>query len=76
MMVATAYGVKGYQLRPTANDFTDQFDITAKVPSGSSAEQVRAMLRNLLAERFKLSFHRESSQIPAYALTAAMAGSR
>jgi uncharacterized protein (TIGR03435 family) len=74
MMAVTAYGVKGYQLRPAAGDFTDQFDITAKVPPGSSAEQVGTMLRNLLSERFKLSFHREASQIRAYALTMAKGG--
>jgi uncharacterized protein (TIGR03435 family) len=74
MMAVTAYGVKGYQLRPAASDFTDQFDINAKVPPGISAEQTRTMLRNLLSERFKLSFHREAAQIPAYALTVAKGG--
>jgi uncharacterized protein (TIGR03435 family) len=32
-------------------------------------EQMLEMLRSLLADRFKLAVHRETRQMPAYALT-------
>jgi uncharacterized protein (TIGR03435 family) len=50
------------------------YDILAKVPPGATAEQVRQMLRTLLAERFKLKIHRETRQLPVYALVVAKGG--
>ena len=50
------------------------FDVSAKVPPGATKEQVAAMLQNLLTERFKLSLHREQTQVSGYALVAAKAG--
>ncbi len=38
----------------------DQYDILAKTKDGTGEEQVRLMLRRLLAERFKLSLHRKT----------------
>ncbi len=46
----------------------ERFDIIAKVPAGSTFDDLRAMLRNLLAERFGLRFHRENKERPGYAL--------
>ena len=74
MMVLTAYGVKNYQLRPPYSADADQFNVEAKVPPGATAEQVKAMLRNLLAERFKLAFHYEKGETPGYALVVAKSG--
>jgi uncharacterized protein (TIGR03435 family) len=50
------------------------FDITAKMPEGSTRGQYPAMLRMLLAERFKLVVHRESRTISGFALLPAKAG--
>jgi uncharacterized protein (TIGR03435 family) len=48
---------------------TDQrFDIQAKMPEGSTREQVPAMLQALLAERFQLKVHREKREHSVYAL--------
>jgi uncharacterized protein (TIGR03435 family) len=53
-----------------------RFDITAKVPSGTTPEQVKEMLRNLLAERFQLSLHRVTKEFSGYALVVAKGGAK
>ena len=50
---------------------TDRFDIEAKAPADASPAQVQAMLKALLADRFKLTAHTESRQLPLYALVMA-----
>jgi uncharacterized protein (TIGR03435 family) len=47
---------------------TERFDIQAKFPADTPPQQVRQMTQTLLAERFKLTLHRESRQLPIYAL--------
>jgi uncharacterized protein (TIGR03435 family) len=47
---------------------TERFDITAKADAPTSAEQLHAMLRTLLADRFKLAVHTEERNAPIYAL--------
>jgi uncharacterized protein (TIGR03435 family) len=39
------------------------------VPPDTTKEQFRMMLQNVLAERLKLSVHRETKELPVYALT-------
>ena len=73
-MVITAYGVEPYRVRPLVITDTNRFDVEAKVPPGSTAEQVRMMLRNVLAERFKLKFHNEKIETQGYALVVAKGG--
>jgi uncharacterized protein (TIGR03435 family) len=45
-----------------------RFNIQAKLPSGTSEEQVPQMLQALLAERFKLAIHHEQKEQNVYAL--------
>lgn len=47
---------------------TDRFDIIAKAPPNATQETMNLMLRNLLAERFKLVVHNDTKPLPAYAL--------
>ena len=55
----------------------DRYDITATIPEAqTSVESSRAMLRTLLAERFKLSVRREPREQPIFALVFARADSR
>jgi uncharacterized protein (TIGR03435 family) len=67
-VILKAFGVRSYQL--TAPDWaeSERFDITAKIPEETTKEQFGAMLQNLLAERFKLSYHRDRKELPAYVL--------
>jgi bla regulator protein BlaR1 len=65
----------------------DRFDLQAKMPDGSpdytflqflrgQAPQLELMLQATLAERFDLRLHRETKQIPVYALTLVKKGSK
>jgi uncharacterized protein (TIGR03435 family) len=47
----------------------DRFDITAKAPPGTSQENAKLMLRNLLADRFQLSVHEDKKAMPAFVLS-------
>jgi uncharacterized protein (TIGR03435 family) len=51
-----------------------QFDPDAPRAESVSAEKLQMMLQNLLADRFKLVLHRETKEVPAYALTIARGG--
>jgi uncharacterized protein (TIGR03435 family) len=46
----------------------DRFDIAAKAPASTSAQDIRLMLQALLRERFGLVFHREERPMPAFVL--------
>jgi uncharacterized protein (TIGR03435 family) len=71
-IIVTAFRVKPYQV--TAPGWVGsgmnvaRFDIHATLPEGAKTEQVPEMLQALLAERFKLTFHRENKEQPVYAL--------
>ena len=47
---------------------TDGFDIQAAIAGTPSTDDKRAMLQTLLADRFKLTFHRETRQLPVFGL--------
>ena len=55
---------------------SNRYDIEAKMPADTTAEQFRTMLQNLLAERFRLILHHETRGLPGYNLTLAKSGSR
>ena len=74
MLVMRAYGIQYDQLRGPAWMDTTQFDVVANVPAGTTAEQLRKMLQNLLAERFRLQVHHETRVTPVYELTVAKDG--
>ena len=80
-LIAEAYR-SNYQLRrfeiegiPPAMD-NDRFDVDA-VPQGAPGfSEQRQMLQRLLADRFKLTLHRETRSLPIYALVKARADGR
>jgi uncharacterized protein (TIGR03435 family) len=69
-----AYHVMDYQV--TGPDWInfDRYDISAKAADAAPEDQLRLMLQALLAERFKLTLHRETKELPAYLLTVAKGG--
>jgi uncharacterized protein (TIGR03435 family) len=73
-ILLSAYDVKTYQISAPQWIDTLRFDITAKLPGGATKEQFHAMLRNLLESRFKMTLHRESKELPVYALLVAKNG--
>jgi uncharacterized protein (TIGR03435 family) len=54
----------------------ERFDITATLPEGTTFREVPAMLRALLANRFKLVVRTETRDAPAYALVLARSDGR
>jgi len=63
-----AYDVKDYQISAPAWLSSDHFDIIAKTAGSVPESQLKAMLQSLLAERFKLTLHREKKEVQVYAL--------
>jgi uncharacterized protein (TIGR03435 family) len=74
LMAFQAYGLKSYQIGPRYYADTTAFNVVAKVPPEATADQVKLMLRTLLAERFKLAFHYEKKEISVYGLAVAKGG--
>jgi uncharacterized protein (TIGR03435 family) len=67
-LIALAYRMKEYQISGPEWIETARFDILAKVPPNAPKGQIPLMLQNLLAERFKLTVHREQKVMPVYAM--------
>jgi len=74
-LVRSAFGVKDFQLTGGPKWFdADRYDIVAKAEGPATREQLMRMLQSLLVERFKLSFHRETKQMPVFNLVVAKRG--
>ena len=73
-LIPIAYGVKPFQVAGPDWLNSERFDIQARMPEGSTSEQVPQMLRALLAERFQLKVHRENRDHSVYALVVAKGG--
>ena len=70
-MITNAYGVRYDQVSGAPNwAGSDHYDVDAKAPGDTppTAGQARLMMQALLAERFQLKLHRETRQVPVYAL--------
>ena len=48
----------------------DRFDVIAKIPDRTTADDQKAMLQSLLEDRFKLVVRKETKPLPTWALTA------
>jgi uncharacterized protein (TIGR03435 family) len=56
--------------------YSDLYDINAEADGPQSVDVMRAMFRDLLAERFKLQFHLEAKEGPVYALVQDKGGAK
>jgi bla regulator protein BlaR1 len=78
--IQLAYGLKRYQI--SGPDWimngtsSERFDVVATAGSAVSAAVIKRMLGPLLVERFHLAFHRETRELPVYALAVAKGGSK
>jgi uncharacterized protein (TIGR03435 family) len=63
-----AYSIRPYQISGPDWIRTERFDIIAKAAGAAPVSQVRLMLQALLAERFKMTIHREKKDLPVFAL--------
>lgn len=73
-LVCAAYEVKSYQVAGPDWITTERYDIVAKLPDGATKEQIPAMLKALLAERFKLEVHHDTRPHNMYALIVGKGG--
>ena len=55
---------------------TDGWDISAKADKSYNLDDLHIMFQNMLADRFKLQFHRETRTLPAWVLSAEKGGSK
>ena len=69
-----AYELKNYQIAGPAWLDSERYEIAAKIPAGAGKSEVALMLRTLLAERFRLVAHRETRELPIYAMVVAKNG--
>ncbi len=67
-LIPIAFRVKRYQVSGPDWMPAQRFDVLGKIPDGASKDQVPEMLQAMLADRFKLAFHRESKDRSVYAL--------
>lgn len=66
-------GAVGHQVQVTkANGKTSSW--TELTPTSKGAREIREMVQALLAERFQLKVHRQTKELPAYALVVAKNG--
>jgi len=70
-LVMRAYRLKDYQVSGPAWMDSARYEIVAKIPADATAAEVSLMLRALLAERFGLAVHRETKELPQFALVVA-----
>ncbi len=80
MLIRGAYA-PGYQMEgqiiggPAWLD-TERFDVVGTMPPATSADDMRAMVQALLADRFKLAIRTESRDMPVYSLILARTDGR
>lgn len=67
-LIPMAFKVKSYQVSGPDWMAAQRFDILAKMPEGTTKDDVPQMMQALLADRFKMTFHRESKDQSVYAL--------
>jgi len=76
-LILRAYDVKDFQIVGpdwlNGGDST-RYRVDATMPPDTTPEQFRAMLRSLLADRFKLAVHKETRDLPFYSLVVSKSG--
>jgi uncharacterized protein (TIGR03435 family) len=73
-LIQRAYGVRPPQVVGPAWIENTAFDIFAKYPPETNDNDRSLMLRTLLEGRFRLAVHRETKEMPGYALMVAKSG--
>jgi len=77
-LIQMAYTVDEKQISGENLLGTDQYDIAARPEGGGmlTQERLKPMLRSMLAERFGLIVHRETTTVSGYALVTAAGGAK
>ena len=77
LMMMSVYRISDSQIvgEPSWMD-SESWDVDAKAEHPSNLDQLHEMFQTLLADRFKLRFHRESKEIVAFVLSVDKSGSK
>jgi uncharacterized protein (TIGR03435 family) len=75
-LVQRAYNVREYQVSGPDWLKSVKVDIKAKLPADLPRTEMTGALQSLLAERFHMTVHRETRELPLYALTVAKGGAK
>jgi bla regulator protein blaR1 len=78
-IIRNAYGIQGNQILGGPDwirDDRERWDITAKAPEGTKPDQLLLMVQQLIADRFKVRLHKETQEVPMFALVMARADRR
>jgi uncharacterized protein (TIGR03435 family) len=67
-LLMKAYGLEPFQISGPAWIDSEHYDVLATIPQGTPQEEVPAMLRQLLAERFRMILHSETKEDTGYIL--------
>ena len=73
-LLQLAYDVRAFQVDLPGSVRGGFFDVVARVQPGASKEQFRVMVQGFLAERFHLTFHWETREMPVYDLIVGKGG--
>jgi uncharacterized protein (TIGR03435 family) len=73
-LLTHAYRMFEYQIVAPEWSRGTQFTVEATIPAGAKDAQFREMLQQLLAERFKMTAHREQREMSVYELVVAKGG--
>ena len=76
LLLKEAFDLKPFQFSAPDWMLATQFHVSAKIPDGATRQQFRLMLQDLLAERFKLTFHYDKREIQTFELVVAKNGSK
>ena len=75
-LIIEAYDLRSFQVPDTAPRERSFYDISARVPPGTTRAQFQLMKQNLLADRFKLVFHYDKKDAQVYDLIVVKSGSK
>jgi uncharacterized protein (TIGR03435 family) len=77
VLVQSAFGLQPFQIVGGPEWIgTEQYEVDAKATGNPENAQMLLMLQSLLADRFQLRVHRDSREMPVYALMNARGGAK
>ena len=72
MLILNSYGLPDFRLANLPSWAEDErFDVAGRSAAPVGRDEISAMVRSLLADRFQLRAHRETRELPTYALVSA-----
>jgi uncharacterized protein (TIGR03435 family) len=75
-LIGKAFDLQNYQFPGRTSLGDNTFNVIATIPADTTPEQFRAMLQNLLKERFGLTYHYSEKNLRGYQLVVAKGGSK